>query len=364
MKSVTRICTIAWMELLHVSRDRATLAIILLMPVVQMALFGYAIQPLPSHVPLAMSRMHAGGLVSQTIQSLGLFDIVADGLKPGEAEHYVRTHKAVIGMEWPTLVDTGNPDAEIPIQKIRVIIDDSDPALTTPAVTALQAAYWRLQAEGKYGATLPIDVIRLYNPDNRHDWAITPALAGVVVMISMLMLGALTLVREREQGTWEALLVMPVQAWEALIGKLSPYVIVGLLQATMVIIAGVVLFDIPMRGSLLALALFTVLYALAYLCVGFAISAAAKSQIQAIQGAIFFYLPSMLLSGFLYPFSNMPVFAQQLGAALPLTYFIKAARAVLLQGDGLMVVMAYGWPVALFTLVAITLALLLYRKRI
>lgn len=180
----------------------------------------------------------------------------------------------------------------------------------------------------------------------------------------MLMLGALTLVRERERGSWEALLATPVDALDALVGKLSPYVVMGAAQGAVVVGLAQLLFGLPANSGIWALLAATPVYATANLLLGFAFSALAESQMQAMQGAVFFYLPSMLLSGFMFPFQGMPRWARAIGEALPLTHFVRAARDVLLKGQGAIVVSQEMWPVALFGLVAATLALAAYRRRL
>jgi ABC-2 type transport system permease protein len=204
----------------------------------------------------------------------------------------------------------------------------------------------------------------LYNPEGKSSWAIAPGLAGVVVMISMLMLGALTLVREREQGSWESLLATPVDALDALVGKLSPYLLLGVAQAAIVILVAHALLEVPVRGAIAALLVSTLLLAAAHLVLGFALSALAESQMQAIQGAVFFYLPSILLSGFMFPFLSMPRWAQLVGEALPLTHFVRAARGVLLRGESATFVwqeMRYLIP---FIFMAGAAAVVCYRRRL
>ncbi len=183
-------------------------------------------------------------------------------------------------------------------------------------------------------------------------------------MITMLMLGALTLVRDREQGSWEGLLATPVTAVDALLGKLSPYVLVAVVQAAIVIALAKVLFHIPTIGNVTVLLLASALFGLAHLTLGFALSAVAHSQIQAIQAAVFFYLPSMLLSGFMFPFEGMPGWARTLGNALPLTHFVRSARGVLLKGYDASEVVAEMWPVAVFALASAIIAIVCYRRRL
>jgi ABC-2 type transport system permease protein len=183
-------------------------------------------------------------------------------------------------------------------------------------------------------------------------------------MITMLMLGALTLVREREQGSWEGLLATPITAVDALLGKLTPYIVVAMAQAAVVIALARLLFDVPMLGNVTALVVASAVFALAHLTLGFALSALAQSQIQAIQAAVFFYLPSMLLSGFMFPFEGMPGWAQSLGNALPLTHFVRSARGVLLKGYGAREVIAEMWPVAVFAVGAAFVAVAAFRRQL
>ena len=183
-------------------------------------------------------------------------------------------------------------------------------------------------------------------------------------MISMLMLGALTFVRERERDSWESLLATPVDALDALIGKLSPYIVIGAAQGVVVVGLAELLFALPAGGGVWALLAAAPVYASAILILGFAFSALAESQMQALQGVVFFYLPSMLLSGFMFPFQGMPGWARGIGEVLPLTHFVRAARGVLLKGQGVALVTQEMWPVVLFGLVAAVLALAAYRRRV
>jgi ABC-2 type transport system permease protein len=257
----------------------------------------------------------------------------------------------------------GASDPNAPAAELRIVVDATDAATVRPALAALETAYWRHLAQMSPLVFAPaIAVEWLYNPEGRTAWTIIPGLAGVVVMISMLMLGALTLVRER--GSWETLLATPVEGVEALVGKLLPYVIIGPLQAVVVIGVSRVLFAVPVTGNLWALLLAVPVYAAAHLILGFAFSALAESQLQAIQGAVFFYLPSMLLSGFMFPFQGMPAWARAIGEALPLTHFGRVTRGVLLKDEGASYVVGEMWPVALFALLAAVVALAAYRRRI
>jgi ABC-2 type transport system permease protein len=361
---IARMLAVARIECLHLMRDRTTIALLVTVPAIQIVLFGYAVNLNPKHVPIAIARQHGGlgGQLQRTVEETGYFSILADGLAAGAAERLVVAGQALVGIELPP-VDTSDPNA--PAVEPRIVVDASDPAAVRPALAALETAYWRHMAQTSPLVFTPAVAVEwLYNPEGRTAWTIIPGLAGVVVMISMLMLGALTLVRERERGSWETLLATPVDGVDALVGKLLPYVIIGPLQAAVVIGVARVLFAVPVTGNLWALLLAVPVYAAAHLILGFAFSAWAESQLQAIQGAVFFYLPSMLLSGFMFPFQGMPAWARVIGEALPLTHFVRATRGVLLKGEGASRVVCEMWPVALFALLAAAVALAAYRRRI
>jgi ABC-2 type transport system permease protein len=357
---------VARVEILHLIHDRTTIALILLVPAIQIALFGYAVNLNPKNIPIVIAGdRDAGGLgqrVHRTIQNTGYFTILSDGLSRGDAKREVTEGKALVGIELPLRRDSG---ADSMLADPKVVVDATDPAAVRPALAALESAYWKQLAQFyAIGPVGSVDVEWLYNPDGRTSWAIVPGLVGVIVMISMLMLGALSLVRERERGSWEALLATPVNAIDALVGKLSPYVLIGTIEAGVVILIARLLFSLPVRGDLIALLAAVPLYSAAHLILGFAFSALAESQLQAIQAAVFFYLPSMLLSGFMFPFEGMPAWARTIGEALPLTHFVRATRGVLLRGEGVSLVLAEMLPVALFALGSVVLALVAYRQHV
>jgi ABC-2 type transport system permease protein len=283
-RRVARILAVARIETLHLIHDRTTLSLILLVPAVQIVLFGYAVNLDPRHIPIVIAGHHQSleDQVERVIGGTGYFMILRDGLRSGTAERMVSQGKALVGIELPAR------DDEPPWEGAKVIVDATDPAAVRPALAALENAYWRHAAQFYAIGPVPsVQVEWLYNPEGRTAWTIVPGLAGVIVMISTLMLGALTLVRERERGSWETLLATPVHAVDALVGKLSPYVIIGTLQAALVVWVARLLFDLPVRGDLWALVAALPLYSAAHLVLGFALSAIAENQLQAIQGAVF-----------------------------------------------------------------------------
>lgn len=355
----------ARIETLQLLRDRVSLSLLLMMPAAQLALFGFAAEPDPHGVPLVIAgdAEIAAGALRRVIEGTGYFDIIADRQPSGAGARAVAAGEALVALELPPVGGAGAGDGEDdPDRRIRVIVDATDPAAVRPALGALEAQAWKDIATRR-GNVPTIDVEWRYNPERKSAWAIAPALIGVVTMISMLMLGALSLVREREQGTWEGLLATPVDGIDALIGKLAPPLALGILQALALALAGSVLFGLPLSGALLWLALAAALHGAAHLVTGFALSALAETQIQAVLSAVFFYLPSMVLSGFLFPFQGMPGWAKALAEILPLTHFIRVARALLLRGagPGALVEMV---PVLVFAGAATIVALATYRRRL
>ena len=364
-RRLRRTMAVARIETLRLIRDRVAISLIALVPAVQIVLFGYAINLDPKDVPIVIAGSdrplveRAARIVGET----GYFKIIGEGLPSGAAERMVAAGRALVGIELPPSADDdGSGDASA---RARVVVDATDPGAVRPALAALESAYWRKRATTfslDDGPSIHVDW--LYNPERRTAWTIVPGLVGVTVMISMLMLGALTLVRERERGSWESLLATPVDALDALIGKLSPYVVVGAAQGAVVIGLARLLFGLPVSGGIWALLGALPVYAAANLLLGFAFSALAESQMQAMQGAVFFYLPSMLLSGFMFPFQGMPGWARAIGEVLPLTHFVRATRGALLKGEGGASIGYEMWPVALFGLAAAALALAAYRHRL
>jgi ABC-2 type transport system permease protein len=351
--SLRRILAIARAETLRLLLDRSSLGLILIVPAVQLILFGYAVNLSPQNITLAVSPSCAAqrDSILSAATTTQAFTVVqsSDDLPLRE---YISGQKA--------LVAVGCRDG-----LLSVAADASAPSAIRPAVGALQIALLsRLAREVIPESAADIELQWLYNPDGRTSWWLAPGLVGVVIMISMLMLGALTLVRDREQGSWEGLLATPVNAFDALIGKLAPYVILAMGQAAVIVALARGLFEVPLLGSAAVLILAAGLFAIAHLTLGFALSAVAQSQIQAVQAAVFFYLPCMLLSGFMFPFEGMPRWAQLIGESLPLTHFLRVTRSLLLKGASASSLTAEIWPIALFALCASIFAMAAYRRRL
>jgi ABC-2 type transport system permease protein len=361
-----RIVAVMRLESLQLWRDRPTLGLIALVPAVQVLLFGGAVNLNPTSLRLVIG--HAAGVSTtqalRAAQATGNFRRIDILTIPGAARAAAVSGKAEISLE----LRADSPPT--------LAADATDAAAVRPAVLALALELQRAAAADMAGALgLPEAkgiarrvtpaVEWLHNEQASTSWSLMPGLAGVVMMISMLLLGALTLVREREQGHWESLLATAADGTDALIGKLAPYAVLGLVQALVVIACAHAIFAVPLRGSLLAFGAASLLFAIAHLLLGFALSALAATQLQAIQSAVFFYLPSMLLSGFMFPFQGMPRWAQWLGECLPLTHFVRIARGIMLRGaDGAAALTPELWPIAAFAIAATIVALLCYRRHL
>jgi ABC-2 type transport system permease protein len=355
-----RCLAIARVESLGLIADRWALVLIFVLPVLQILLYGYAISLEPRHVPIAIATSEPR-LVQPAIDTIrGNSSVtLVGGLGPsGSARTAVAQGRALIGVE------VGRDPTTRAVQ-VRIIADAGDPAEVRPVVAALSLGVWRRTAELYAEDQTPsVVVVWLHDPTGGSAWDITPGLVGAIVMITMLFLGALTLVRERERGSWESLLATPVRPAEALVGKLAPYMVIGVVQT--VCLLGVVhtLFNVPLPASTWALVVATPLFVSAYLMLGFAFSALAQTQIQAVQASAFSYLPSVLLSGFMFPFDGMPRWAQVVGEAIPLTHYIRATRDVLIRGLGPGAVWSHMGPILVFAVVAFSIAIVCYRRRL
>jgi ABC-2 type transport system permease protein len=211
-------------------------------------------------------------------------------------------------------------------------------------------------------APFEVRVQRRYNPEGLSRYNVVPGLIGVILTMTMVMMTSLAMTRERERGTMENLLATPARPFEVMIGKIVPYIIIGYVQVLVILTAARVLFDVPMLGSLVLLSTVLIVFIAANLAVGFTFSTIARNQLQAMQLTFFFFLPSMLLTGFMFPFRGMPAWAQAIGEGLPLTHFLRIVRGILLKGNGMAEVLPHLWPIALFMLLAGALAMSRYRQ--
>jgi ABC-2 type transport system permease protein len=344
---MTRAWVIAWKELRQLRHDRLTLAMMALLPIVQLLLFGYAINTDVRHIPTVVydrDRSAESRDFARRMQATGFYDIVGHVENYGQIERALRSNLARVAL----VVDTnfssdlvrGRP------ARLQLVVDGSDPqtvASATNTAASLAAAHssellvQRLTkaASGTTLAAIELEPNIWYNPDLRTAVYIVPGLIGVILTMTMVMLTAMAIARERERGTLEQLIVSPVRRFELIVGKIVPYVAIGYVQMTLVLLLGAWVFDVPIQGSVAMLYGLSFLFIAANLALGLTFSTVAQTQQQAMQMSFFFLLPNILLSGFMFPFEAMPKPAQWLAQALPLTHFLRIVRGITLKDAGL-----------------------------
>lgn len=357
---LARIFAVMLKELRQMRRDRLTLAMMIGIPTLQLILFGFAINPDVRNLPAAIADQAdtAGSrALAQDMLATGVIRQVAGARTPQDLHALLDRGRIKIGVVIPPDYERRRLDGR---EAVQVIVDGSD---TSVQATARQLAAMPLDGGSGLRPT-PISVLPLYNPERRSAVNIVPSLIGVILTMTMVMFTAMAIVRERERGNLELLITTPVSSAELMIGKVLPYIGVGLVQTSVVLLLGVLVFDVPIRGSLPSVYGAAMLLIVANLSLGLLVSTRAQTQFQAMQMAFFLFLPSILLSGFMFPFDGMPIAAQWIAEVLPLTHFVRLIRGVMLRGADLHTL----WPDALalvgFTFVMMTLAIARFRKRL
>lgn len=344
MMSFARLWAMIVKEFVQIRRDRATLGMMVGIPLVQLILFGYAINSDPRHLPAAV-RDADGGPVGRAVvaamQASSYFDLtlIADG--EDEVEAAIRRGRVQFAVTIPADFSRRVMRGERPA--LLVAADATDPAATANALSGLTtiARAAARDLSGPLASLRPaadpfeIRVHRRYNPEAETRFNIVPGLMGVVLTMTLVIMTSLAVTRERERGTMEFLLATPLRPLEVMLGKIVPYIVIGYAQSALILVAAKGLFSVPMVGSLALLSAITVLFIAANLAVGFTCSTIAANQLQAVQMGFFFFLPSIMLSGFMFPFRGMPAWAQAVGEVLPLTHFLRIVRGILLKGNGL-----------------------------
>jgi len=370
--SFIRIWAILLKEVLQLRRDRLTLAMIIGVPLMQLTLFGFAINFNPKALPTAASIADPGIFSRSIIAAMrnsSYFDLVAETRSPAEARKLLQEGKVLFVVEIPQnfsrdLVRGATPD-------LLMEVDATDPASSGFAIRAFDALATTalrddlvgpLAARAQGPAPFNRVIHLLYNPESNTQYSIVPGLLAIILTMTMVLMTCMALTRERERGTYENLLAMPATALEIMVGKIAPYVVVGMIQSTVVLVLAKYVFGVPVMGSLLLLAGALTLFIIANLAVGYTFSTIAQSQLQAMQMTVFFLLPAILLSGFAFPFAGMPGWAQDIGEILPSTHFLRIARGILLKGNDFANIMGELWPLALFTFIAGAIALLRFRR--
>jgi ABC-2 type transport system permease protein len=362
--SLRRARAIAVKEVRQLLRDRITFGMIVGVPLLQVILFGYAINTDVRHLRAAVADL-SGTQLSRSVvaeaEASQVVDIVAVAHSAPELEGLLRDGKVSVGLYFP-------PDFQRRAQTqaqpaAQLMVDGSDPTLLGVA-QGLARVPVPARITPRMQPSPLFEVRNFYNPERRSAVDIVPALIGVILTLTMVLFTAVAIVRERERGNLEMLITTPVSTVELMAGKIGPYIAIGLIQVSIVLLRGWLLFSVPVQGSLATLYLASLLFIAASLGLGLLISTLAKTQFQAMQLTIFTFLPSILLSGFMFPFDGMPAFARWIGEFLPLTHFIRLVRGVLLRGAGLGGMWVDVWPLLLFVAVTMSLAVLKFHKRL
>jgi ABC-2 type transport system permease protein len=368
----SRFLAVLMKEFVQMRRDRLTFAMMIGVPVMQLVLFGFAINMDPKGLPAAVvsaePSVFSRSLV-RAMENTGYFRVVATPDTVAEADEMLALGKVQFILQIPE--DFARRVQRGENAMVLVQADATDPAATSNALSALQQVSRTALdhdlagplAKLKGGAPpFEVRVHRRYNPEGVTQYNIVPGLMGVVLTMTMVMMTSLAMTRERERGTMENLLATPVRPLEVMIGKIVPYILIGYVQVVVIITAAVFVFHVPVVGSLLLLSAVLVLFIATNLAIGFTFSTLAKSQMQAMQMTMFFFLPSMLLSGFMFPFRGMPDWAQVIGEALPLTHFLRVVRGIMLKGSTAAEIGPHVWPLALILIVVSVVALKRYQR--
>lgn len=359
-------------EFIHIRRDKITFAILIVIPLMQLVLFGYAINTNPRHLPTAILSADHSPFTRAFITGLkntDYFAITYVAKTEKEADNLLATGKAQFVVTIPPNFTRQLVRGQRP--QISVDADATDPVATSSALRAVPVL-----AQTVFNPLLVGNLRRLrvtsslvdmvlhakYNPEAISAYNIVPGLLGVVLTMTMVLITGLALIRERELGTMESLLATPVKPLEVMIGKIIPYIIVGYIQVALILIIAFSLFHVPLFGSLWLLILATLPFIVANLAVGIAFSSLAKNQLQAAQMTIFFFLPSLLLSGFMFPFRGMPTWAEWVGNLLPLTHYLRIVRGIMLKGNVFSQVWPHIWPLLIFMFVVVVIGVKVYRQ--
>jgi ABC-2 type transport system permease protein len=370
--SFGRLLGIMIKELIQLRRDRLTFAMMVGIPIIQMTLFGFAINGDPRRLPTAVVAHEQGPFTRSLVRALentGYFEVVAPAASTADAERMIERGDVQFVFTIPAGFSRELLRGERPALLLEA--DATDPSATGNAIGAVQQlAPTALRhdlvgsAAAPAGAGPPFEwrIHRRYNPEGITQYNIVPGLMGVILTMTMIMMTALAVTREVERGTMENLLATPVHPLEVMVGKIGPYIAIGYVQVTIILLAARFVFDVPFEGNLVLLLAGVLVFIAASLTVGITISSAAQSQMQAMQMTFFFFLPSLLLSGFMFPFRGMPGWAQFIGEALPLTHFLRLIRGVMLKGNDAASVWPHLWPLLLFTAVVLAIGLKRFRR--
>ena len=355
-------------EFIQLKRDRVSFAMIIMIPLVQLLLFGYAINTNPRHLPTAVLLQESSDLGRSILASLkntDYFDITQLPRNEAELDELLASGKVLFAIEIPANFERAVRRGDRPA--MLVIADATDPVASGSALGTLgQAIQTALVHDRAIPVTtqLPFDIRAhaRYNPAGLSQLNIVPGLVGTILTMTMLIFTALSVTREIERGTMENLLSMPITPVEIMLGKIVPYVLVGFVQASLIIGIGVTLFGVPILGSLAMLAALSTLFIATNLSIGYTFSTVAQNQLQAMQMSLMFFLPNILLSGFMFPFAGMPAWAQWIGEALPLTHYLRIVRSIMLKGSSIADLRYDAVAMFILMLFAMTIAVTRFRR--
>ena len=370
--SLVRLWAVVHKEFVQMRRDRLTFAMMVGIPLMQMILFGFAINSDPRHLPTVIQSADSSPFTRAVVAALhhsSYFDILYQTRTEAEVQRLLAAGEVQFVISIPAHFTHRLLRGERPALLLEA--DATDPAATSNALSALSLIQQQALTPLLRGplsvlqGTAPpfeINIHRLYNPEAVTQYNIVPGLMGVILTMTMIIMTALAVTRETERGTMENLLSMPVTPLEVMVGKIVPYIFVGYVQVAVILLGARWIFEVPMLGSISLLLLGTLIFIIANLTVGITFSSLARNQTQAMQMSFFFFLPSILLSGFMFPFRGMPQWAQYLGEILPLTHFLRLVRGVLLKGNGWELMLQHIWPLLLFFVVMLLVGLTRYRR--
>jgi ABC-2 type transport system permease protein len=355
-------------EFIQLRRDRVSFAMIVMIPVMQLVLFGYAINTTPRNLPTAVllqETSDVGRSILAALERTQYFKITHRLSSTEEFDRVLASGKVLFAIEIPAGFERALRRGDKP--SLLVAADATDPVASGTALSSLgRIVELALRHERMLPEqTEPLFEIRSharYNPSAASQINIVPGLVGTILTMTMLIFTALSVTREVERGTMESLLSMPISPLEIMIGKIIPYIMVGFIQAALIIGFGVLLFGVPILGSLLLLALLSTLFIATNLSIGYSFSTVAQNQLQAIQMSFMFFLPNILLSGFMFPFAGMPAWAQWIGEALPLTHYLRIVRSIMLKGSGFAELQYEVFALFILMLIAMTIAVTRFRR--
>ena len=356
-------------EFIQLKRDRLTFGMIIGMPIIQLLLFGFAINSDPKHLPTAVVMADPGPFARSYVAAMknsAYFDLVGAVESEAEANRLLERGEVQFVVTFPTGFNRALVRGERPA--ILVEADATDPVASGGAISVLNKLgneVFASELPGFHAPQMPLVDLRIqrrYNPEGISAFNIVPGLLGVILTLTMVLMTGLAMTRERERGTFENLLATPATPLEVMTGKIVPYIMIGLIQVTIILLAARWIFEVPMLGSLFLLYVVVFIFICANLTLGITFSSVAQNQLQAMQMTVFFFLPSLLLSGFMFPFRGMPDWAQAIGSCLPLTHFLLLVRGILLKGNGLEMLWPHLWPLFAFIAAVLGVGLKSFRK--